>query len=206
MTDPALQTLFVTRLYRAEWPERGGLVQRLDSACRSIAEDDEAGQRWAEEHGYHGYTSYASLDDLPTRFPEFRELAKGLDAHVARFAEAVGFELGTRKLILDALWINVLWSGGVHTGHIHPNSAVSGTFYVAIPEGTSGLKLEDPRLPLMMAAPPRRTDAPPEQRPFVVVEPRAGTLLLWESWLRHEVPQNQSDEERISVSFNYRWG
>ena len=77
---------------------------------------------------------------------------------------------------------------------------------VALPEGTSALKLEDPRLPMMMAAPGRKKDAPRELRQFVYAEPVVGDVLLWESWLRHEVPMNMSEDDRISVSFNYAWG
>ncbi len=74
---------------------------------------------------------------------------------------------------------------------------ISGTVYVAIPPGASALKLEDPRLPLMMAAPPRRADAAEDRQPFVYLQPAAGTVLMWESWLRHEVPANAARPERI---------
>ena len=58
---------------------------------------------------------------------------------------------------------------------------------------------------MMMAAPPRVKDARRELQPFIYVAPRPGEVLLWESWLRHEVPMNMAEDERISVSFNYRW-
>jgi uncharacterized protein (TIGR02466 family) len=74
-----------------------------------------------------------------------------------------------------------------------------------MPEGTSALKLEDPRHAMMMASPPRRKDAPEDLQTFVYVKPQVGDVLLWESWLRHEVPMNMSEDERISVSFNYKW-
>jgi uncharacterized protein (TIGR02466 family) len=80
---------------------------------------------------------------------------------------------------------------------------VSGTFYVATPPGSGALKLEDPRLPMMMAAPPRHAGAPEAQRSFVYLTPTPGTLYLWESWLRHEVTPNTGRAERISISFNY---
>ena len=81
----------------------------------------------------------------------------------------------------------------------------SGTTYVAMPEGASALKLEDPRLAMMMAAPTRIKAARRELQPFIYVKPEIGEVLLWESWLRHEVPMNMSEENRISVSFNYKW-
>jgi uncharacterized protein (TIGR02466 family) len=55
----------------------------------------------------------------------------------------------------------------------------------------------------MMAAPPRADDAPEEERAFIYVAPKAGDVLMWESYLRHEVPMNGAKRARISVSFNY---
>lgn len=200
-----IKTLFVTKLYRDELAEAEAPLAEIDATCRSLAEDDEAGQAWCHKHGYPGYTSYASLNDLPWRFPAIKKLVKALDRHVAAFAKELELDLGRDKLKLDDIWVNVLPEGGVHTSHIHPRSVISGTYYVATPKGSSALKLEDPRLGLMMAAPPRKAKADMAQRSFVYEAPQAGTVLLWESWLRHEVPLNQADEERISVSFNYRW-
>ncbi|MEL6587899.1 MAG: TIGR02466 family protein [Pseudomonadota bacterium] len=203
-----IASLFVTRLYRAALAEQGPKVdpQELYDSCYSIAEDDAAGDRWCEENGFPGYTSYASLTDLPWRFPIFADLVTSLDAHVASFAQDLELDLDGRALVLEDIWINILPEGGTHSGHIHPHSVISGTTYVSMPEGTSALKFEDPRLPMMMAAPPRVKDARRELRTFEYQTPGVGEVLLWESWLRHEVMVNRSEEERVSVSFNYRWG
>jgi uncharacterized protein (TIGR02466 family) len=201
-----LHRLFVTPVYHAALPGRlaARLNPELEAASRATAEDDRAGQRWCRRHGYAGYTSHASLDDLPWRYPAFARLVKELDRHAARFARQLAFDLGDRPLALDSLWINVLPPGGFHSGHIHPHSVISGTYYVALPPGAAALRFEDPRSSGFMAAPPRKTTAPEELRPFVTLKARPGELLLWESWLRHEVPLNGGNEERISISFNYR--
>jgi len=203
-----IESLFVTRLYRASLNELGKAIDapELESSCLSIAEDDEAGQKWCEENDFHGYTSYASLDDLAWRFPIFKDLVKVLDKHVGSFVKDLHYDLGGKKLKLDSLWINILPFGGVHTSHIHPHSVISGTTYVTMPSGASAIKFEDPRLAMMMATPVRDTETPTELRSFFYVAPEAGEILLWESWLRHEVAMNMADDERISVSFNYAWG
>lgn len=56
-----------------------------------------------------------------------------------------------------------------------------------------------------MASPPRKENAQERNQRFVELKPQAGHLVLFESWMRHEVPQNQSSTERISISFNYDW-
>jgi len=171
-----------------------------------LAAEDKAGQAWSREHGYRGYTSYASLGDLPQRASVFGELKRRLDRHAARFAADLAFDLGPRgKLKLDSLWVNVLQSGGAHSGHIHPHSVLSGTVYVSVPPGAGALRLEDPRLPLMMPAPPRLVGAPPSAQTFVTLTPEVGTLYMWESWLRHEVLPSRAKTPRVSLSFNYAW-
>jgi uncharacterized protein (TIGR02466 family) len=195
-----VRELFPTRIYQANLAETAGFDAfnvELEQACLMLAEEDRAGQAWCKAHGYGGYTSYASLDDLPRRASIFDDLRKRLDRHVAAFAQASGFELGGRRLKLDSLWVNVLKPGAGHSGHVHPHSAVSGTAYVRTPPGASAIRFEDPRLPLMMAAPSRTEPS------FVYITPQAGDVLLWESWLRHEVPRNGARAARISVSFNY---
>ncbi|HZH28701.1 MAG TPA: TIGR02466 family protein [Azospirillaceae bacterium] len=210
-TDPAaanpfvVETLFPTRLYRAQPAEALALNDELAACCRAAALDDAAGQAWSERHGYPGYTSYASLDDLRWRYPAMKALARLLDRHAKAFAKILEWDLGGRKLELDSLWINVLEPGGFHSGHIHPNSVLSGTYYVEVPADAGAIRFEDPRLGLMMGAPPRKAKASREAQAFVPVAPEPGTLLLWESWLRHEVPLNRADSERISISFNYAW-
>ena len=201
----SIESLFVTKIYRGamEGAKAQRLTQDLEAACLSIAEDDAAGQRWCDRNGYPGYTSYASLNDLPWRVPVFADLAKALDAHVAAFAKDLDYDLQGRKLALDSLWINILPPGGVHTSHIHPHSVISGTYYVTVPDGAGALKLEDPRLGLMMAAPPRKKKARPENRQVAYLAPAPGTVLLWESWLRHEVLPGRGRGERLSVSFNF---
>lgn len=199
------RAIFVTRLYEAPLGGAAALNGELADACAMLAAEDRAGQVWCREHRYRGYTSYASLDDLPRRVSAFGELKKRLDRHAAAFAGELHLDLKGRKLVLDSLWVNVLRPGGAHSGHIHPHSVLSGAYYVDVPPGASALKLEDPRLPLMMAAPPRQADAPEAARTFVYVTPSAGTVLLWESWLRHEVPANAAKTERVSISFNYAW-
>jgi len=193
--------LFVTQLYEADLGG-GNLFDDLAYSIRSLAEDDVAGQRWSAEHHYPGYTSYASLNDLPRRDPAFADLSKLLTKHAASFARECAFDLA-RKPRLDSLWVNLLRGSGHHSGHIHPHSILSGTLYVEVPKGSGAIRFEDPRLPMMMAAPTRMNDAPEELRPFVSVEPRPGLLLLWESWLRHEVLPGTGRGERLSVSFNF---
>lgn len=198
--------LFVTEIYKAALDNAHSLNADIEQTTKMLAKEDKAGRAWCKEQGYQGYTSYSSLDDLVQRATCFDDLVRAIRPHADKFAQHLQMDLGGKKLKLDNIWVNVLEPGGSHSGHIHPHCILSGTYYVRVPDGASSLKFEDPRLPMMMAAPSPREDADEEHRRFIYVAPKAGDLLLWESWLRHEVPPNRAASSRISVSFNFRKG
>jgi uncharacterized protein (TIGR02466 family) len=197
-----IQHLFATPLWQGLLDD-AALLADLANSVRVLAQDDAAGRRWCRDHRYRGYTSYASLNDLPVRDPAFGALARLLVRQATDFAAAAHLDLAGKRPRLDSLWVNVLKPGGGHSGHIHPHSIISGTLYLEVPDGAGAIRFEDPRLPMLMHAPPRRSDAPREATTFVAVAPVPGMLLLWESWLRHEVLPSVAKADRLSVSFNF---
>ncbi len=198
-----IQSFFPTLLYRADNAAPAKMTRDIEHAALLLAQDDAVGIKWCEKHGYPGYTSYASLNDLALRMPLFKALERKLDAHVSKFIKALHWDIKGGRPVCDSLWVNVLPEGGAHSSHIHTNSVISGTFYVSVPPGAGPIVYEDPRHALMMAAPPRKQKTPRELRTHISETPKPGSLLLWESWLRHEVPVNRAEGVRISVSFNY---
>src|SRR5262245_47561629 len=169
----------------------------LADECRALAASDVPGQRWSARHYLGGYTSYGSLDRMHLVSSVFATLLKRLDPHVRTFARRLRYDLSGRSLAMTDCWVNVMPAGVVHALHLHPTSFISGTYYVEVPDGAGALKVEDPRLSRMMAAPPRTS--------HVSMPARPGDVILFESWLRHEVPPARFAGERISISFNYGW-
>jgi uncharacterized protein (TIGR02466 family) len=203
----AIRALFPTLVSKKSLlgPGPRRFEQDLADECRSLAASDVAGRRWSARHYLGGYTSYGSLDRLHLVSSLFARLRRRIDPHVKAFAGALHYDLAGRTLDMTDCWANVMPAGAVHSLHLHPTSFISGTYYVAVPRGAGALKFEDPRLALHMATPPRRADAPQGFRPFVSLPAKAGDLVLFESWLRHEVPPARFSGERISISFNYAW-
>ncbi|HEX4268614.1 MAG TPA: TIGR02466 family protein [Steroidobacteraceae bacterium] len=203
----AVYKLFPTQLYSARLKGAAGgrLNDRLLRECRQLRLDDAAGRRWSAGSYPGGYTSYGSAHRMHRMSPTFAALERAIDLHVSRFAGSLDLDLAGRALAMTDCWVNIMPRSVAHGLHLHPLSTISGTYYVRTPRGCPGLKLEDPRLERMMAAPPRRARAARENKPWVMLPAEAGSLLLFESWLRHEVPANLVAGERISVSFNYGW-
>jgi uncharacterized protein (TIGR02466 family) len=203
----ATRVLFPTLVYNAHLQQANWrqFNNRLLRECRQLRLDDAAGRRWSAKNYPGGFTSYNSVSRMHRISPTFAELERRLDRHVRAFAGALEFDLDQRKLAMTDCWVNIMPHRVVHGLHLHPLSTLSGTYYVRTPKGCPGLKFEDPRLDRFMAAPPRIAASRPENRPWVVMAAETGTLLLFESWLRHEVPPNPVTAERISISFNYSW-
>jgi uncharacterized protein (TIGR02466 family) len=203
----ALRVLFPTLVYATRLQPRSttALNRQLLRECRQLRHDDRAGRRWSARHYPGGYTSYQSQCRLQTISPTFAALERRLAGHVRRFARALDFDLRGRELVMTDCWANIMRRGVAHSLHLHPLASISGTYYVRTPRGCAGLKFEDPRLERFMAAPPRKAGARARSHAWVTYPARAGSLLLFESWLRHEVPPNRVDDERVSVSFNYSW-
>jgi uncharacterized protein (TIGR02466 family) len=198
----AIRALFPTLIYhgRLDPPGRGRFARDLADECAALAASDAAGQRWSSKNYLGGYTSYGSHDRLHLVSSLFARLQKRIDPQVKAYARRLGYDLERRTLGMSDCWVNVMPAGVVHSLHLHPGSVISGTYYVAVPRGAGSLKVEDPRLSRMMAAPPRRGSAAASH---VSIPARAGDLVLFESWLRHEVPPARFPGERVSISFNY---
>ncbi|WP_116807430.1 TIGR02466 family protein [Steroidobacter cummioxidans] len=202
-----IQTLFPTYIYsaplqRADWRK---FNKQLLRECLQLQVDDEAGQKWSQKNYPGGYTSYHSAHRMQQISPTFAQLEKYLRRHVRSFVKTLELDMTGRELAMTDCWVNIMPQQVAHSMHLHPLSTLSGTYYVQTPKGCAGLKFEDPRLEKFMAAPPRRADASPANRAWSVVPAEAGKVVLFESWLRHEVSANPVAAERISISFNYNW-
>ena len=199
-----VERLFATLIYSRGVAGAGRLGPPLLRECRQLRLDDAAGRRWSAKSYPGGYTSYGSVCRMHRLSPTFAALEQAIDPHVAAFARALELDLTGRALAMTDCWVNIMPRGTAHGLHLHPLATISGTFYLKTPRGCAALKLEDPRLERMMAAPPRRPGASRANRPWVQIAAAAGSVVLFESWLRHEVPANPAGE-RISISFNYGW-
>lgn len=202
-----IRYLFPTLLYAAPLGSRSSaaLNRRLLREILQLRRDDRAGRAWSARNYPGGYTSYNSQCRLQRISPTFAQLERSLDRHVRRFAKSLDLDLRGKRLEMTDCWVNIMRYRVVHGLHLHPLATISGTYYVQVPPGSAALKVEDPRLDRFMAAPPRRARAAAHSRVWVSLPARAGRVVLFESWLRHEVPPNQARGERVSVSFNYGW-
>ncbi len=200
-----IETVFPSLIYRGGFSS--SVSKKLNSdllkEIQYFSKEDRMGIDWSKKNYLGGYTSYASLSDMQHRAPAFSRLEEMLNKQVEVYAKRLHWERRGLKLRMTACWINIMPKGTYHTVHAHPLSVISGTYYVQTPSGSVSLKLEDPRISLFMNAPARKISAPRAEQLYYPIEAKAGNFVFFESWMRHEVPPNQSKKPRISISFNY---
>jgi uncharacterized protein (TIGR02466 family) len=200
-----LTQLFPTPIYYAPVTSSEKLRKELLKEAYQLRDFDKAGRAWSNKNYAGGYTSYGSMSELFRFSSTFDDLKKRIDKHVRLFSRALDMDTKAHKLEMTSLWVNICPKGASHSLHLHPISTISGTFYVHTTSDSSAIKFEDPRLTCFMGSIPRISNAKRANQRFFKVQPRAGNVILFESWLRHEVEQNRSKEDRVSISFNYNW-
>jgi uncharacterized protein (TIGR02466 family) len=202
-----VQSWFPTFIYYAAL-QRAGVAafnRELLKECYQVRDFDLAGRKWSQKNYPGGYTSYATMAQLHQFSSTFGELEKKISRHVAAYARGLEMDLTGRKLEMTDCWVNIMPTRVVHSLHLHPLSTISGTYYARTPAGCSTIKFEDPRLSKFMASPPKVADASPAQQRHITYRAEAGKVILFESWLRHEVGANPAAADRVSISFNYNW-
>ena len=111
-------------------------------------------------------------------------------------------KIGCDAFEITGCWANVLARGAAHKAHGHPNNFLSGVYYLRTPPGSDTINFHDPRVQAGIIRPPV-TELTAANTDQVAVSVKSGTLLIFPSYLQHSVDRNESDQERISVSFNY---
>ncbi|MCB0393851.1 MAG: 2OG-Fe(II) oxygenase [Bdellovibrionales bacterium] len=201
-TRRLFETLFFRRVISG--PKKTKILNsQLLKESYIFRELDEPGRSWSKSNYHNGYSSYSSITNLPERSPYYLELKKLIDKEVQSFVRKLEWDLQGGRIEMSTCWINIMGENCQHSFHLHPHSVISGTYYLSTPRGSGSFKIEDPRIQSFMASPPKKKTA--KSKMYLDITPRAGDLVLFESWLKHEVTPNRASKDRVSISFNYEW-
>ena len=144
--------------------------------------------------GWHSTTNMHEL-------PEYKKLVDMLYACQKTIYEQEYYE---SEPVLGNMWANINPPGGMNRAHQHPNSLWSGVYYIKAPKNSGHLKIDDPRSSAAMCRPRQKDgEKPPRLFRETHYEPIAGRCIMFPSWLMHCVDPNNSNDIRISVSFNF---
>ena len=145
-------------------------------------------------NGWHSETNMHEM-------PQFKSL---VDELFKMQFEVFKEEWLDREPRLGNMWANINPPGGYNRPHIHANSLFSGVYYIKAPANSGKLVCNDPRPGVQTVMPTRKKGQPPKHLwREVHLEPKVNRIIMFPSWLWHYVEPNESNDIRISVSFNF---
>jgi len=145
----------------------------------------------------NGWHSETNMHELPQFKPLVDELFK-------MTIEVFKQEHLDREPVIGNMWANINYPGGYNKPHIHPNSLFSGVYYIKAEPNSGKLICNDPRPGIQTVMPVRKPGQPPKHLwREVHLDPKVNRILMFPAWLWHSVEPNQSNDIRISVSFNF---
>ena len=198
MNPPSLHYFFPTVLQASEVEDAPELNRRLVDAIHEVRSELPCAKpdTWSCDL----YTTFAHPQSLEllARDP-FSVLAPTILRETTEFGRALAMKVEKYPPRITDFWVNVLGTGHAQDVHRHPNSIISGVYYVQVPEGAGDLVLHSP-------ADDELTPPFEGTNDLNVIayrwKPAAGQMIVFRSWLRHSVMPNRSTDERISVAFD----
>ena len=184
---------FPTIIYIKDIPNALQLNQYLEQKIIQWSQQDK-GEQKTNAGGWHSTTDMNKKE-------EYNPLTKELFNMQYEIYQKEHLSL---KPVLGNMWANINYPGCYNRPHVHPNALFSGVYWIKAPQKSGNFMVYDPRPGVQMAMPDRKQKKlPSEYWREVHYEPRAGTAIMFPAWLWHEVKPNQSNDIRISVSFNF---
>ena len=183
---------FPTPIYIADI-EHPTLNQELERDIIAWSNKDK-GEVRTNIKGWHSPTNMNEL-------PEYKKLVSMLYAAQKTIYDQEHYE---SEPYLGNMWANINPPGGMNRAHQHPNSLWSGVYYIKAPKNCGHLKIDDPRSVACMSRPRlKKGKVPKRLYRETHYEPIAGRCIMFPAWLMHCVDPNESNDIRISVSFNF---
>ena len=146
------------------------------------------------------YKGWHSTTDMANK-PEYQLLVNELFKMQQDIYEKEHLD---RQPKLGNMWANINPPEGMNQPHIHPNALFSGVYYVKSNPQAGRLKIYDPRPGVQIVMPVRKEGKPPKHLwRDANLDPFPGRIIMFPAWLWHSVEPNQSNDLRISVSFNF---
>lgn len=196
-----LRILFPTLIYEAWYPQFSAEEESLVAYVETMREQDVEGRRISAQQYPSGYTSFFTQSTL-FNDSKLENLVKFFYQSAHNYARDHHWDTVNYQPVMNALFANINPKHSFHAEHMHPYSHISGVFYVKSDANSPAIGFKDPRMARWMM-PPAADGQRPENSFHAKLAPEPGKLFLFPSWLEHGVAQNQSDRERISMSFNF---
>lgn len=157
-----------------------------------LAKDEELTYEWGYKNTYKAKGGLNEYED-------FKEFTDWIHEQARWYLDELGYK--APKNFSTQVFASEMFEGDKHGPHTHPNSILSGVFYLQAPEGSSDILFNDPK-PFRKYIDLEIENNTLHNYHQVFFKAEKGLLVMWQSWIEHEVPENKSKEGRITLVFN----
>jgi uncharacterized protein (TIGR02466 family) len=179
------------------WEHTGIDTSEMVNLTYRLMEQDPRGRRLSNQGGWQ------SQDFRPGVHPELAILENKISLQTEQCVLDFGYDPQSCFTVLENLWINVNRRFHSNSVHIHDNSFMSGAFYLKAAPGQGNINFyKSYSQDYAIASAARIAHYTSINNGAITFPPETGKLIMFPGWLPHGVEENESDSDRISISFN----
>ena len=187
------QSLFPSLVWSSLFDDRESLNPRLLELAYEMQEQDPRGVGKSNNNGWQSANVLQQL-----------EAFKASNLRIIQICQRIGQSQHFQPNLVyrHQAWVNISPPGASNKLHYHANCHFSGVYYISLKAPECGsIYFRDPRVASRMLSYPvaQLTDFTTGE---ILLPPEEGRIYVFPGWLEHGVEVNQSDQDRVSISFN----
>ena len=196
MTDKKIYKLFPSPVFQFKVQNYENLNKQLTQYIYDLHKNDKEGIQRSNVNGWHSKKFKKKKDNIPYNF------VKSIHAYVKEvIVDGFGWKYVPEKVGVSEIWAIINKKGTFNSSHNHPGSYLSAAYYVKAPNNCGNIHFYDPNEIKKFNSPPIENRTELSASGFSI-KAQEGSLLIFPSYLYHDVGKNLSNEDRIVISFN----
>lgn len=193
-TNSELNLFFATPIWKSEVKDYPELNSQLYSYITNLKKNSDVSLKKSTIGGWH--SPNFNLDN-----EEPKIFVNAINSSLSKAFNDMGWDVQNQEVKITDMWSIINKEGASNERHIHPNSFLSAAYYVKAPKDCGNIMFYDPRSAPVFRSPKIAKDNFLNTSE-ISITPTEGMLILFPSYLNHSVKPNNSDQERVVISFN----
>ena len=196
MDNPEVLKFFPTPVFKFRFEKFRTFNEELSNYIYKLYEIDSKGVDRSNRGGWHSKTF--ELNDKNSIQLKF---ALELQKYILKTFTNLGWKTENQNIRIREMWAIINKKDDFNVVHTHPNSLLSAAYYVKAPNNCGRFQIEDLNI-VKRHASPLIANQNELNMNVAGLEVTEGDLLIFPVYLPHKVARNETDDDRIVISFN----
>ena len=196
MINPEVSLFFPEPIFKYKFENYEDFNKDLKAYIYELQKESSLGQIKSNRGGWHS-KNFRLTDKNSIQFKFGIELQK----YILRTFQTLGWKTENKNISINSMWAIINKKNDFNVIHTHPNSYLSAAYYVSAPKNCGKFQIENLNIAKRHSYPEILKNNELNAQ-VAGIEVEEGDLLIFPGYLPHKVAMNESDEDRIVVSFN----